>query len=200
MQNISRAAAIVGVAEADEIGYLENRKSDLQLNEEACYNAIEDAGLNKSDVDGLFAAGNTLGLAEHMGIHPKFTDSTSVGGSSFVIHAGHALAAIAAIAAGYCEVALVTHGMAGHSRRFFEGSRESGAANSPGAQFESPYGFIGAPINYSMACARYMHEFGEDRSREAMAEVAISTAQVGRPQPQSTHPRPKGGDTADHVL
>ncbi len=96
MQNISRAAAIVGVAEADEIGYLENRKSDLQLNEEACYNAIEDAGLNKSDVDGLFAAGNTLGLAEHMGIHPKFTDSTSVGGSSFVIHAGHALAAIAA--------------------------------------------------------------------------------------------------------
>ena len=174
MANISRAAAIVGAAESDELGYLENRKSDLQLHVEASYNALEDAGLKKSDVDAIFSSGNTLGLAEHMGIHPRFTDSTSVGGSSFVIHAGHALAAIAA---GYCEVALVTHGSAGHSRRFFGGGGgiEGGGPASPGGQFETPYGYIGAPINYSMACARYMHEFGEDRCREAMAEVAVST-------------------------
>ena len=120
MANISRAAAIVGAAESDELGYLENRKSDLQLHVEASYNALEDAGLKKSDVDAIFSSGNTLGLAEHMGIHPRFTDSTSVGGSSFVIHAGHALAAIAA---GYCEVALVTHGSAGHSRRFLRRRR-----------------------------------------------------------------------------
>ena len=186
--NISRAAAIVGVAEADEMGYLENMKSDLQLNEEACYNALEDAGLKKSDVDGIFAAGNTLGLAEHMGIHPRFTDSTSVGGSSFIIHAGHALAAIAA---GYCEVALVTHGVAGHSRRFFGGRGEDGGPNSPGAQFEIPYGFIGAPINYSMACSRYMHEFGEDRTREAMAEVAVSTRKWAALNPKALIHDPK---------
>ena len=173
MANVSRAAVIVGVAEADEMGYLEGRKSDLQLHEEASYNALEDAGLKKSDVDAIFSAGNTLGLAEHMGIQPRFTDGTSVGGSSFVIHAGHAMAAMAA---GYCEVALVTHGSAGHSRRFFGGGGgEGGAADAPGAQFETPYGFIGAPINYAMACTRYMHEFGEERCREAMAEIAVST-------------------------
>ncbi len=188
MPNVSRAAAIVGVAEADEIGYLENRKSDLQLNTEACYNALEDAGLKKSDVDAVFAAGNTLGLAEHMGIHPRFTDSTSVGGSSFVIHAGHALAAIAA---GYCEVALVTHGVAGHSRRFFGGGGEGDAPNSPGAQFETPYGFIGAPINYAMACARYMHEFGENRCREAMSEVAVSTRKWAALNPKALIHDPK---------
>ena len=40
MANISRAAAIVGAAESDELGYLENRKSDLQLHVEASYNAL----------------------------------------------------------------------------------------------------------------------------------------------------------------
>ena len=112
MANISRAAAIVGAAESDELGYLENRKSDLQLLVEAASNALDDAGLKKSDVDAIFSSGNTMGFAEHMGIIPRFTDGTSVGGSSFVIHAGHALAAIAA---GYCETALVVHGSAGHS-------------------------------------------------------------------------------------
>ena len=61
MANISRAAAIVGAAESDEMGYLENRKSDLQLHVEASYNALEDAGLKKSDVDAIFSSGNTLG-------------------------------------------------------------------------------------------------------------------------------------------
>ncbi len=189
MASISRAAAIVGAAESDELGYLENRRSDLQLSTEAAYNALEDAGLRKADVDAIFAGGNTLGLAEHMGIHPRFTDSTQVGGSSFVIHAGHALAAIAA---GYCEVALIVHGNNGHSRRFFGGgAAEGGGPNSPGGQFETPYGFIGAPINYAMACARYMHEFGEERCREAMSEVAVATRKWAALNPRALIHDPK---------
>ena len=38
-----------------------------------------------------------------------------------------------------------------------------------------PYGIIGAPINYSMACTRYMHEYGEDKTRQGMAEIAVAT-------------------------
>ena len=76
---------------------------------------LDDAGLSLSDVDGLMTAGwSTLDVGEYLGIHPRFTDSTSVGGSSFVIHIAHA---IAAIQAGYCEVALITHGQAGRSDR-----------------------------------------------------------------------------------
>ena len=187
MANISRGAAIVGVAESDDIGYLDNNKSDLQLHAEAAYNALEDAGLKKSDVDAIFASGNTLGLAEHMGIQPKFTDGTSVGGASFVIHAGHALAAISA---GYCEVALVTHGSAGYSRRFYA-PPATVRDNSPGAQFETPYGFIGAPINYAMACSRYMHEFGEERTREAMAEIAVATRKWAKLNPKALIHDPK---------
>ena len=43
------------------------------------------------------------------------------------------------------------------------------------AQYETPYGMIGQPINYAMACTRYMHEYGEERTRQALAEIAVST-------------------------
>jgi acetyl-CoA acetyltransferase len=170
MNQLSRTVAIVGAAESDEIGLVPN-KSPLQHHAEAGHNALADAGLSVKDVDGLFTAGySTLATAEYMGIRPKYTDSTSVGGSSFVIHIAHA---VAAINAGYCSVALVTHGEAGRSAR--ERVAGLGGAGLPGAQFETPYGFIGAPINYSMACSRYMHLYGEERTRQALSEIAVST-------------------------
>lgn len=178
MAGMSKSVAIVGVAESDEIGKVEN-KSSLQHHAESAYNALEDAGIKMSEVDGLLSAGfSTLTLAEYMGIEPKYTDSTAVGGSSFIIHIAHAMAAINA---GYCEVALVTHGEAGRSAR----SRAGGNASEPGPQFEIPYGFIGAPINYAMAARRYMHQYGEDRTRQAMAEIAVSTRKWALLNPKS---------------
>ncbi|HSG99316.1 MAG TPA: thiolase, partial [candidate division Zixibacteria bacterium] len=112
LKDLSGKAAIVGVAESDRIGRVPD-KSPLALHAEAALNALDDAGFALSDVDGMFTAGwSTLDVAEYLGIHPRFTDSTSVGGSSFVIHVAHAMAAIAA---GYCEVALITHGQSGRS-------------------------------------------------------------------------------------
>ena len=164
----SRDIAIVGVAESDVMGNVPG-KSSLQHHAEAAHNALEDAGLSKGDVDGIFTAGfSTLATAEYLGIQPGFTDGTSVGGSSFVIHVAHA---VAAIRAGYCEVALITHGQAGRSTRV----RVPTDGNLPAAQYEAPFGIIGAPVNYSMACTRYMHQYGEDRTRQGMAEVAVAT-------------------------
>ena len=168
MANLSKAVAIVGVDESDEIGRIEN-KSSLQHHAEAGYNALADAGLSVKDVDGLFTAGfSTLTTGEYMGIKPRYTDSTAVGGSSFVIHVAHA---VAAINAGYCEVALITHGEAGRSAR----DRAGANLSEPAPQFEQPYGFIGAPVLYSVAARRYMHQYGEDRTRQALAEIAVST-------------------------
>ena len=163
-----RDIAIVGVAESDLMGNVPN-KSSLQHHAEAAHNALADAGLSKNAVDGVFTAGfSTLATAEYMGIQPVFTDATYVGGSSFIIHIAHA---VAAIRAGYCETALITHGQAGRSTRV----RVPADGNLPAAQYEAPYGIIGAPINYSMACTRYMHEYGEERTRQGMAEIAVAT-------------------------
>ena len=177
MADNSRSVAIVGVAESDEIGRVE--KSNLQLHAESAYNALEDAGLSIKDVDGLMTAGtSTLTLGEYLGVNPRFTDTTAVGGSSFIIHIAHAMLAIQA---GYCETVLVTHGEAGRSAR----SRSGGNASEPGPQFESPYGYIGAPINYAMAARRYMHQYGEDYTRQGMAEVAVATRKWANLNPKA---------------
>ena len=51
-----RDIAIVAVAESDEMGTVPH-KSSLQHHAEAAYNALEDAGLHKNDVNGLMTAG-----------------------------------------------------------------------------------------------------------------------------------------------
>ena len=91
-----REIAIVGVAESDLMGNVPD-KSSLQHHAEAAHNALADAGLKMSDINGLMTAGfSTLATAEYFGLQPSFTDNTSVGGSSFVIHVAHAAAAIRA--------------------------------------------------------------------------------------------------------
>jgi acetyl-CoA acetyltransferase len=154
-------------------------KSSLQHHAEAAYNALEDAGLSKNDVNGLLTAGfSTLVTGEYLGIQPSFTDNTSVGGSSFVIHMAHAAAAIRA---GYCDTVLITHGQAGRSTR----GRVSVDPNLPVAQYESPYGLVGQPINYSIACTRYMHQYGEDKTRQGMAEIAVATRKWANLNPKA---------------
>ncbi len=187
MESLSKSVAIVGVAESDELGVVPG-KSALQHHAEAAHNALTDAGLSKDDVDGVFTAGvSTLTTAEYMGIRPSFTDNTTVGGSSFVIHVAHALAAINA---GYCEVALITHGETGRSSRYRQGSDN----NHPATQYEMPYGLIGPPVTYSLSCARYMHEFGESRTRDAMAEIAVATRKWAQLNPKALKREPMSFD------
>jgi acetyl-CoA acetyltransferase len=183
MRGLARSVAVVGVAESDEIGIVPS-KSALQHHAEAAHNALADAGLSVGDVDGLFTAGySTLATGEYLGIRPRYTDSTSIGGSSFVVHVGHALAAIKA---GFCEVALITHGQTGRSARVRAddgGGFERGG--SPAAEFEAPYGIIGPPAAYAMACSRYMQQYGEDRTRQALAEIAVATRKWAQHNPKA---------------
>src|SRR5947209_4750643 len=113
----SPKAAIVGVAESD-LGSTPD-KTVLQLQAQAARAALEDAGLGLQDVEALFCAGNwawspNLMLAEYLGIQPRYTDTTNIGGSSFEAHIGHALAGIEA---GLFEVALITYGSTQRSDR-----------------------------------------------------------------------------------
>lgn len=159
--------AIVGASESDEIGVVPH-KSALTLHAEAARNALNDAGLTIGDVDGLFTAGATSAqLGEYLGIAPRYSDGTNVGGCSFILHVEHASLAIAA---GIIEVALITHGESGRSRVGMGGGGI--APDSPQGQFEAPYGTYGPTTLFSLPATRHMHQYGT--TREQMAAVAVS--------------------------
>ncbi len=178
--NLSKAAAIVGAAEAVEIGYPEEPRTSLQLHIEAIKAVSEQTGIPISAIDGIFSAGWSSELAEHLGIHPRYIDTTSVGGCSFEMHVHHALLAIFA---GVIDVALVSHGQNGWSARRLGGASRGGDASAPGTQMSMPYGFSGAPSNYSHAMVRHNHRFGT--TPEDFAHVAVVTRQWATLNPRA---------------
>ena len=98
--------SIVGAAETTELGKIPHM-SQLQLHADAALNAIEDAGLKVSDIDGVATAGhNAVEISHYMGIIPTWLDGTSVGGCSFMLLVNHA---VAAINEGLCSTVLITH-------------------------------------------------------------------------------------------
>ena len=185
-----RQAVVVGVAECDEIGVVPD-KSTLQLQGEAVLNALGDAGLTLRDVDGLFTAGfRTTEVAEYLGIQPSYFDGTHVGGSSFVVHLGHAAAAISA---GLVEVALIVHGESGRSRQGMPTAKTDPQGME--GQFEAPYGPPGAIGSYAMACARHMHVYGTTEAQ--LAEIAVAARGWAQLNPRAYSRKPL---TVDEVL
>ena len=104
---ISKAAAIVGAAEANQIGFLEEPVTSLQLHIEAIKNLSVQTGVPIRSIEGVFSTGWSSELFEHLGIQPKYIDTTAVGGCSFEMHVHHAMCAIHA---GIIESALISHG------------------------------------------------------------------------------------------
>lgn len=150
-------------------------KTVAQIHAEVAAGALADAGLGFSDVDAYFCAGDApgfgpLSMADYMGLHCSYVDSTETGGSSYVCHVGHAAAAIAA---GKCSVALVTLG--GKPRTGGGGPGGPGRIGAaPESNFESQWGIPGAVGGYALAASRHMYEFGTTSRQLAEIKVAAS--------------------------
>ncbi|HEX7169433.1 MAG TPA: thiolase [Rubrobacter sp.] len=171
-------AAVVGVAESD-LGEVGPGFTPLDLIGQATLRALDDAGLDKSDVDGLFSASAyhhmpTLSAGEYLGIRPRYSDATSMGGSSFVSHLFHAAAAIDA---GLCEVALITYGS---TQRSGGGRLVSGSEADP---YEAPFNPRYPVSMYALAASRHMYEYGT--TREQLAEVAVAAREWARLNPKA---------------
>ncbi|MBJ7332003.1 MAG: hypothetical protein JHC95_19050, partial [Solirubrobacteraceae bacterium] len=170
------AVAIAGVGEAG-IGEAAPGSTPLDLIGEAAVIALADAGLATTDVDGLFTASAYYGMpnlnvGEYLGIRPRFSDSSNLGGASFLSHVGHAATAIAA---GLCDVALIVYGS---TQRSDGGRLKSIAEAFPDEQLYGPR----YPVTqYALAAARHMHEFGT--TREQLAEVAVAARAWARLNP-----------------
>ncbi len=188
--SLRMSAAIVGAAETDSVA-VQPDKSAIQLHAEAAFNALADAGITKDQIDGMLCAGQSpVAVAEYLGITPTYLDGTSVGGCSFMLHVRHAAAAIKA---GLCTTALITHGQSGRSR-----VGEAGWGRAPqtlGAQFEEPYGVAGPPTRFTIPILRHMKEYGT--TPEQLASVAVATRRWAERNPRAMMREPI---TVDDVL
>ena len=186
-------AAVVGVADAaSPTGELELHGRALEAAMIA--EALADAGLTLADVDGVCHTQSSMGLAEYLGIHPTFTDSTNTGGSSFEVHAEHAAAAIAA---GLCEVVVSVYASTprGDRRRGTPRGRPVMPGPNPMAEWEMPYGLRMPMGPYALAASRHMHEFGT--TAEQLAQIAVSTREWAAMNPRARYRDPI---TIDDVL
>ncbi len=197
MRTLRGAAAFVGVADdASPTGELELHGRALEA--AMIEAALADAGLSISDVDGVCHANNSMALAEYLGIHPRFTDSTSTGGSSFEVHAEHAAAAIAA---GLADVVVSVYGSTPQGDRRRSASERGGgrgfmmAGPNPQAEWEMPYGLRQPMGPYAMAATRHMAQFGT--TPEQLAQIAVSTRAWATMNPKARHRDPI---TVDDVL
>lgn len=159
--------AIMGVAESD-IGDVPHL-SPAGMMAQAARAAVADAGLQLTDVDGVFATTPyhnvaTTTLSEYLGIRPRYYDGTDFGGASFIAHVRHASAAIAA---GMCDVALVAYAS---SQRADRGKLVSGSETSA---YEVPYGALYPITQNALMARRHMHEYGT--TPEQMASVAVAS-------------------------
>ena len=158
--------AIVGAAETTNLGKVPGL-SQIQLHADAAINAMNDAGLKPADIDGVATAGESpVATAHYLGITPRWTDGTQVGGCSFMLHVRHAAAAIND---GLCDTVLVTHGESGRSG-VGRGPWRTANASLQG-QFEAPFCSMGPPSTFTLPVLRYLKDTGT--TLEQLANVAV---------------------------
>ncbi|MEZ5559240.1 MAG: thiolase [Pseudomonadales bacterium] len=183
MSQLSNQVAIVGAAETTELGVIPHM-SQLQLHADAALNALADAGLKPSDIDGVATAGESpTAIAHYLGITPTWVDGTAVGGCSFMIHVRHA---VAALLTGMCRTVLITHGESGRSG-VGRGGRRMDAASLQG-QFEMPFGPMGPTTLFTLPVLRYMKRYG--LTHEQLAMVAVVQRQWAAQNPRASYRDP----------
>jgi len=142
----------------------------IEILAQAVRAAVDDAGLAIDDIDGLFASTMShfmpaLSVAEYLGIKPRFSESSMIGGSSLV---AYVTSATMALVTGQCDVALIAYAS---NQRSASGRLVSGSLGEYLA-YEMPYKPRYPISAYALATARHMYEYGT--TREQLAEVAVA--------------------------
>ena len=173
MQTLRGAVAIVGAADSP-VGVVADM-SATQLCVDAARLALADAGIVKSDIDGLITCNamaesymyHAEAIAEYLQIFPRYCFSAATGGGTTFSVLHHAASAIAT---GMCNTVLIT--MADSLRSGLSRDQAMKMQSSSGhAQFESPYGPT-VPSFYALIARAHMEEYGT--TEEQFARVAVA--------------------------
>jgi len=162
-------------------------ESELELACTAVLNALEDAGINRSEVDGLASytqeSNSEVELARNLGLGDiTYFGQVGYGGGAGPGVIGHLAMAVAT---GQCRV-----GVAWRSRK-----RASGAVRRPWSKTSSslqeelavnytrPFGVLRPVDEIALLAHRYMHEFGA--TRDHLANVALSQRRYANNNPEA---------------
>jgi len=178
---LGREVAIVGVAETG-LGEVHDQ-TELSMQALAAREALAEAGLTLKDVDGLFTnycgEEGSVQLGEYLGIQPRYCDSTDIGGAAWEAFVHHAMLAVAA---GRCEVALLTFASRQRTMRSRNMAPTLDTTTLTG-QFQDPYG-LPMPIgHYALIADRHMHQYGT--TSEQLAEIAVAARQWAQLNPKA---------------
>lgn len=161
--------------------------STARLHAEVALGALADAGLTLADVDGYFCGADAPGLggltmAEYIGLNNlRHVDTTESGGSAYLLHVSHAAQAIAA---GHCNVALIT--MADRPLAAAAGTELAGVDRNTMPNMPFQAAVPPAPMyGYAMTARRHMHEFGT--TSEHLAWVRVAASHHAQHNPHAVH-------------
>jgi acetyl-CoA acetyltransferase len=186
--SIAYATAVAGVG-TTRFGALPGR-SAWSLQAEAVRGALEDAGLARDDVDGLFTEpqfseplmlhGHVLG--RYLGLKTNYLSTVSVGGATGITLVQQAATAVWA---GLCEVAVCVYGenaKTGLPMLFGKAQMGRGQAD------DLAYGMAGGPVMEARAAMRYKHEYNV--TDEMFGSVAIAFRSHASLNPNATYRDP----------
>jgi acetyl-CoA acetyltransferase len=186
MAGLKDKYCIVGIGET---AYSRNSgRSTRSLGTEAVRNAMNDAGLNPCDINGMLCyqvGDSTLSqtIASDLGIRLDFYTDTTGGGSSTEALVG---IAIGVIEAGLCHTVAIYRAMNGYSEARQGGSPAAGrpaAVTVTGPSLDTtPYGVVSPAQNFQFTFARHMYEYGTTNEQLAHVKAAHSNHASNNPR------------------
>ena len=170
-------ACIVGIGETDYCRKPGSGLSQLGLQLKAATNAIRDAGITSSEVDGIMPFPN-LGRAEEFAANLgcsnlRYAATIHMGGAAPAASLG---AAAAAVDAGLAHYVLLPAGWNGYSGARARQKVAEDVSSIPGGaiarDFYLPHGFTAPPQWYAIMARRHMHEYGT--TAEQLGAIAVA--------------------------
>ncbi|HEY1970307.1 MAG TPA: thiolase family protein [Pseudonocardia sp.] len=169
---MGRGVAVVGLGTTEQ-GELPGRSAD-EIAAEAFGLALRDAGLDKSEVDGLITCKSTLGagvdtsVGRLLGLNPAYSATLDYGTCNFSIHL-----ATMVINAGLANTVALTYGTDARSNRVGFGVAPDG--------LNAPYGYLHIAGPAALALRRHQHLYGT--TEEQLGHIAVNQRDNARLNP-----------------
>ncbi len=185
--------AIVGAA-TSRLGKVVGT-SALDLMVEAVRNALEDAGLRASDIDGVLCRGPDDSysyhqlVAERLGVNASFSTTLTNGGASQIMSVALAVMAIRFGLARtiVCGFARDTWSRT-HANEEVRVRNETRPESMLASEFGPEYGYFGATAAHAFGATRHMHLYGTTRDHFGEIAVAFREHALRNPQAQMKKP------------